>query len=381
MRLWTYKHWLLLIGLVLLPVGVAGQSLEESRKTLEQIQGRIQSTTRALEERQADARSLAAELKSLETDLERLNRQINDLERRDRDLREQIQGKEREATAAQGRVEELRLQVQRRLVALYKEGESGPMSILFGSRTPARMAEEYDYMARVLGHDRELLDDFRRRVVQAEAARRQLEAMQAEQRAVLAGVTDSRAAAQQAATLKTRLLGRARQEERTLATQLEGLRTQAAELAQLVKKLESEQARRYTGDGVFASLKGRLPWPVKGPVVLGFGPQIHPELGTQFDSQGIQIGVAGNRPVHAVADGRVVFANWFKGYGNLLIIDHGDSYYTLYAQNARLLKGVGDAVKRGDAVGYSGLPGSSGIYFEIRQGGAPQNPTAWLGPP
>ncbi|SDL95876.1 Septal ring factor EnvC, activator of murein hydrolases AmiA and AmiB [Geoalkalibacter ferrihydriticus] len=376
------KRILLLLFVSLLPpVMAASQSLDDSRKTLEQIQGRIQSTTRALEEKQAGARSLAADVKAMEADLARLNRQINDLERRDRELQEQIKVQERESAAARGRVEEVRLQVERRLVALYKEGESGPMSILFGSRTPARMAEEYDYMARVLSHDRELLEDFRLRVAQAEAARRKLETMQAEQRAVLAGVTDSRVAAQQAAALKGRLLSRVKQEEKALSHQLGELRDQAAELAQLVKKLESEQARRYTGDGVFANLKGRLPWPLKGPVVLGFGPQIHPELGTQFDSQGIHIGVSDVRPVHAVADGRVVFANWFKGYGNLLILDHGDSYYTLYAQNARLLKGVGDAVKRGEAVGYSGLPGTNGIYFELRQGGTPQNPSSWLGPP
>jgi septal ring factor EnvC (AmiA/AmiB activator) len=121
-----------------------------------------------------------------------------------------------------------------------------------------------------------------------------------------------------------------------------------------------------------------LPWPAEGRVNYGFGQQKHPQLGTTFDSHGIEIAADSAQPVKAVADGRVIYANWFKGYGNLLIIDHGNSYYTLYAQNARLVKGVGDVVARGETVGFSGLPGSNGIYFEIRKGGTPQDPRPWL---
>jgi murein hydrolase activator len=371
--------WVIL--LLFAPAAVFGQNLEESRKTLAEVQARIQSATRALAEKQASARTLAQELKAVENDLARLNRQVQDLERRDRELAQQIKEQERSAAAARARVDELRTQVNRRLTALYKEGEAGPMSILFSSRPPARVAEEYDYMARVVAYDRELLEDFRQRVQVAETARLELESLQGEQRAVLANARDSRATVQEANNLKTRLLARVKQEERTLDQQLRELREQAAELAQLVKKLESEQARRYTGTSVFSRLKGRLPWPVKGPVILGYGSQIHPELGTVFDSQGIEIGVTGSEPVQAVADGRVVFANWFKGYGNLIIVDHGESFYTLYAHNARLTRAVGDNIKAGEAVGYSGLPGVRGIYFEIRQGGTPQDPRTWLGRP
>lgn len=371
----------LLLLLLLVPATYSAPSLDESRKTLAEVQARIQSATRALAEKQTGVRALTQELKAVENDLARINRQVQDLERRDRELTGQIQEQERAAAAARARVEELRILVNRRLVALYKEGEAGPMSILFSSRPPARVAEEYDYMARVLSHDRALMDDFRQRVNAAETARLELEKLQTEQRAVLARARESRAVAQEANTLKTRLLARVKQEEQALDKQLRELREQATQLAQLVKKLEAEQARRYTGSQVFSRLKGRLPWPVKGPVILGYGSQIHPDLGTLFDSQGIEIGVTASEPVQAVADGRVVFANWFKGYGNLIILDHGESYYTLYAHNARLTKDVGDHVKAGEAVGYAGLPGVRGIYFEIRKGGTPQDPRSWLARP
>lgn len=373
--------WTLLLLSLLFPPTVGAQNLEDSRKTLQEVQARIEAATRALSDKQAGARSLEKELKAVEADLAKLNRQIGELERRDRELGTQIHNREREAKAARDRVEQMRKLVDRRLVALYKEGEAGPMSILFSSRSPAHMAEEYDYMARVLTHDRQLLNDFRKLVVEAEAARARLEASRAEQRAVLAGVKESRAVAQEATQLKSRLLARTRQEATSLDKQVRELREQAAELAKLVKKLESEKSRGYTGGGVFSSLKGRLPWPVKGPVILGYGPQTHPELGTTFDSQGIEIGVTGDVPVKAVAEGRVVFANWFKGYGNLLILDHGDGYHTLYAHSARLIKAVGDVVKQGEPIAQAGLPGVRGIYFEVRRGGAPQDPRAWLGRP
>lgn len=380
---WVRLNTILLVlaTVFLAASALAAQSLEDNRQALEEIRSRIKAAARKLEEKKATARSLGEDLDTLEEDIERLNRQISGLTRRDRELGQGIADKEKELAQVQARIDGLRKIVRKRLVALYKEGEAGPMSLLFSSRTPAHMMEEFDYMSRVLAHDRELLDRFRRDVRELQAARDQLAALQKEQQAVMAQVEKSRGTAHDAAKLKRRLLVATKNEEKALGHQLDTLRERARGLEKLVKKLESEKSQAYTGAGDFASKKGHLPWPVKGPVKVGFGRQKHPELGTMFDSQGIEIGVADGLPVLAVAEGRVIFANWFKGYGNLLIVDHGSSYYTLYAQNARLSKKVGDPVARGEAVGMSGLPGSDSIYFEIRHGGTPQNPRAWLSPP
>jgi septal ring factor EnvC (AmiA/AmiB activator) len=119
---------------------------------------------------------------------------------------------------------------------------------------------------------------------------------------------------------------------------------------------------------------------LKGALLVGFGTQKNSGFGTLYESQGIGISAAAGTKVKAVAAGKVVFASWFKGYGNLLIVSHPGGYHTLYAQTAKLLKQVGDEVGQGADLAVAGLPGGEGIYFEIRGNGAPLNPLAWLTP-
>ncbi|WP_186442579.1 peptidoglycan DD-metalloendopeptidase family protein [Lysobacter antibioticus] len=122
---------------------------------------------------------------------------------------------------------------------------------------------------------------------------------------------------------------------------------------------------------------GGLGWPVSGALLAGFG-------GTMPDgrsSEGLLIGAPAGATVKAVGDGTVVYSEWMTGYGLLLIVDHGNGYMSLYANNDALLKDAGAAVKRGDAiatVGSSGGHGRPALYFELRRGGQPVNPNAWL---
>lgn len=122
---------------------------------------------------------------------------------------------------------------------------------------------------------------------------------------------------------------------------------------------------------------GGAGWPLAGSLLAGFG-------GTMPDgsaSSGLLIGASAGTPVRAVADGQVVFAEWMSGYGLLCIVDHGNGYMSLYAHNDALMKDVGAAVRRGDAVGSVGNSGGQGrpaLYFELRRGGKPVNPSVWL---
>jgi septal ring factor EnvC (AmiA/AmiB activator) len=121
----------------------------------------------------------------------------------------------------------------------------------------------------------------------------------------------------------------------------------------------------------FTGAGGRLPWPIAGRVISGFG-----DAGS-----GLLIAGTAGEEVHAVADGRVAFANWLKGYGLLVIVDHGNGLMSLYANNDALLKNAGDAVRAGEAVGTVGSSGGQGrnaLYFEIRQNGKAVDPRAWL---
>ncbi|WP_159016788.1 peptidoglycan DD-metalloendopeptidase family protein [Cognatiluteimonas profundi] len=122
---------------------------------------------------------------------------------------------------------------------------------------------------------------------------------------------------------------------------------------------------------------GGLGWPVSGTLLAGFGATL-PDGGT---SHGVLIAAPAGTPVKAVADGRVVFADWMNGYGLIVIVDHGNGNMSLYAHNEALLRDVGATIKRGDAVasvGNSGGGSRPGLYFELRRNGQPVNPMGWL---
>jgi len=186
---------------------------------------------------------------------------------------------------------------------------------------------------------------------------------------------------QKARKSKSVLLADVKQDAALLENMLKDLRAKAARLNELVKKLESQQAQPYTEslEGLLPH-KGRLLWPVAGNLRVGFGTSRHGELGTLIETHGFEIEAAVGTPVNATAKGRVIFANTLRGYGKLMILDHGDKYYTLYAHMARFTKQVGDAVAAAEVIAYSGYEGRDAIYFEIRQGGKPLNPADWLRP-
>jgi septal ring factor EnvC (AmiA/AmiB activator) len=122
---------------------------------------------------------------------------------------------------------------------------------------------------------------------------------------------------------------------------------------------------------------GGVSWPVAGNLLAAFGGR----LPDGRRSDGVLIAASAGTTVKAVADGTVVFADWMTGYGNILIIDHGNGYMSLYAHNDGLLRDAGDPVRRGDAVatvGTSGGQDAPALYFELRRNGSPVNPSGWL---
>ncbi|THG71716.1 peptidase M23, partial [Pseudomonas sp. A-1] len=130
-------------------------------------------------------------------------------------------------------------------------------------------------------------------------------------------------------------------------------------------------------DGPFAQARGRLPWPVDGQLLARFGA---PRGDARLKWDGVLIGAAAGTRVRAIHDGRVVFADWLRGAGLLVIVDHGGGYLSLYGHNQTLLKAAGDLVKAGEAiatVGTSGGQDTPALYFAIRQQGQPSDPLRW----
>jgi septal ring factor EnvC (AmiA/AmiB activator) len=185
---------------------------------------------------------------------------------------------------------------------------------------------------------------------------------------------------------RTHLLEKIRRDETLRLAAIESLKDAAGELEKTLERLRNqgiglppEAPEAEIRD--FAGLKGLLPLPVKGKIVTRFGKYRNREFNVVNFRSGIDIRADRGEPIHAVSAGRVLFAEWFKGYGNMIIVDHGLFYYTVYAHAEELFKKKGETVQNGEVIATVGDTDSligPGLYFEIRHHGKPLDPSNWL---
>src|SRR5690606_4270912 len=173
---------------------------------------------------------------------------------------------------------------------------------------------------------------------------------------------------------------RVREAERVAAQQAQARQAErAAAQRQAATQQQAAEQQRSEPRGGFKGLRKGLPYPVKGEVLGRFGAQ-RPEGGLW---RGIVLRSNEGTPVRVIEAGKVVYSNWLSGFGNILIVDHGAKFLTVYAYNKSLLKQVGDIVHAGDTIATVGATGGQvdpGLYFEIRHQSTPVNPLLWLRP-
>ena len=212
---------------------------------------------------------------------------------------------------------------------------------------------------------------------QAEAEQRAIDREGDRRRALLAKVREER-------TTHERMVEELLKASRRLETLVQELRQRAAARASVPKPTArlrpAPEPGGRPGEG-FGALRGSLPWPTGGRVVSAYGPQIHPRFGTRTFRNGIDIEAPEGTEFKAVYPGTVLYTGWFKGYGNMIILDHGHGYYTLYAHASAIQVREGETVRQGQVIGQVGETGSLAgprLYFEVRSQGQPEDPQRWL---
>jgi septal ring factor EnvC (AmiA/AmiB activator) len=262
-----------------------------------------------------------------------------------------------------------------------------------GEAGQAAQARVLDDLGRVAGVDLAQLTEF------GETAERLTERQQAVARGrrellgLRRAVEAERSALNEEAARRRALLAEVRDDRATherMAAELEDAsRRLEALVSQLTRRLAARPAAVKPSEPAgprppaigLGALRGQLPWPAEGRIVAGFGRQVHPRFGTETFRRGVDIEAEEGAPVRAVYAGTVLYRGWLKGYGNLIILDHGSGYYTLYAHASELLVAEGDRVRAGQGIARVGDTGSlegSRLYFEVRYQGRPEDPEQWL---
>jgi septal ring factor EnvC (AmiA/AmiB activator) len=358
--------------------GAAAQTPSEAELT--ELRGRIERLRKELAASEGARVEAADELRASETAISQANRSLRELAaERDR-LRAEGARIAAEARAARAALDGRQSRLAELVRARYLQGERGVLGVLLSGNDPQAIARRLVYETYVSRAQAELIRGARAdlaRLAELEAAAR----ARAEERAVV----EARARAERDALRRTaaerrevlaRISGDVRRARRDLATAQKNearLARLVQELARAVRPPPRPGAARPGGPevGVFGKLKGQLPPPVRAAARPAASPS----------PKGVFFRAPEGDEVHAVAAGRVVFADWLRGYGNLLILDHGDDYLSIYANNEAVVKRVGDAVHAGEVVATVGASGgneSSGLYFELRHQGRAFDPRPWL---
>jgi septal ring factor EnvC (AmiA/AmiB activator) len=259
-------------------------------------------------------------------------------------------------------------------------GRSGELAALLSAPSLADLVRRRWLLGHVLQRDARLVAEARAALADRESAR----AARAEEAARLATATaaarerrEQAVARQEEREALLQALRQARAFQERSATEAAG---QARRLAAFVATLPPPRAGGAKGSG-FAGRKGKLAAPADGPISVGFGKVVNPRFNTVTFQNGVDIEAPAGALVHAVAPGRVVHAGWFKGYGNLVIVDHGGGYHTLVAHLASMRTAQGEDVEAGAVLGTVGDSASlkgAYLYFELREKGKPVDPRPWL---
>jgi len=374
----------LFLGLLVYSSGNAQLSDEEraiKAGELARLQGRIDSIVAERNEVRSRYDQVQQTLRTTERKIGTYVQELDQLKRQLRKQDRQLQKLLKQQQKLQLDVESQRELLGEQVRAAYMIGRQEYLKLLLNQQDPVvmgRVMAYYKYFNQARqGRIKQALqsiaqlDQVSRRL---EKEKRLLQTMRDEQKAKKQALEKSnRQRAQLVAQLgqeihsKEEQIRQLRQNEQQLKAVLDAIEDSLADI------LPSEQQRN------FAAYKGRLTWPARGKVDNLYGQSRHKG---QLKWNGVVIQAREGNSVHAVSRGRVAYADWLRGYGLLVILDHGDGYMSLYGHNQSLLKEVGDWVEADEAianVGSSGGQQSAGLYFEIRHNGRPANPAKWCG--
>ncbi|OLU25422.1 peptidase M23 [Pseudomonas sp. PA15(2017)] len=388
----------------------------DTQKQLDAARADVSELKKLLEQLQQEKSGVQKQLKTTETEMGELENQVKGLREELQDSEQELKRLDQEKKKLQGaRLEQQRLiGIQAR--AAYQGGRQEYLKLLLNQQNPEKFSRTltyYDYLAEARMGQLTAFNETLRQLANVEQDishhQQQLQVQKGELDSRSAQLAEVRKERQQAlaklnkdyAARDQRLKAREQEQaelgrvlktiEQTLARQAR--EAEAQRQRELAAAREKPSAPAATGKraesgplvssgaaygGPFANAKGKLPWPVNGRVVARYGTPRGEDARTKWD--GVLIGATAGSQVRAVHGGRVVFADWLRGSGLLVILDHGNGYLTLYGHNQSLLKDAGDIVKAGEpiaTVGTSGGQDTPALYFAIRQQGRASDPAQW----
>tara|TARA_R110000824_G_scaffold400908_1_gene609820 strand:- start:3732 stop:4895 length:1164 start_codon:yes stop_codon:yes gene_type:complete len=359
----------------------AASEQEVTPAQIEALKERIEDIDGWLADAEKDRSSLERQLADAERTISRLTRERRSLREQVKKQQQrlaELQSEERELTQT---LERQRENLKQQIRTAWMEGDAPAVKVLLNEIDPdniARTMTYYEYLSRdTVGR----LETFQKSLQDLKVTQAAVQSTRAELAKTEASVIKrqqelqaSRQERQKTLTALNQDISNRRSEKDELESDRKRLQKLLSEVQQAIASIPSPNESQP-----FPSLRNKLPWPVKGEVISRFGDKY---ADGKLSRNGLLIQTGEEAEVKAIHYGRVVFANWLRGFGLITIIDHGDGYMTLYGHSSSLFTSPGDWVAAGEAIALAGRTGgteSPALYFEVRHNGKPDNPGRWLG--
>lgn len=381
----------------------SGENVKDLKDKVDRIDQRIQKEAQKVSDVRKKEADILDELDDIDKKLNMAEKNVRINRSEFKNLELKLKQTNDEYDQLLTRIEAREAYVSTRLISLYKLQWLGKMNLLASAESVTDFLRRKFMIETILEDDHQqlkwLMED--REKLQKIQTMLQIQRDKAQELAITHQNQVRTISSQK--IKRTELLGKMRNEKSLLMASISSLKKAARELDQKIealqtpiktvkpdpgKKVKPESSVRHvvrksknSVDKPFPSFKGFLKIPVEGKIIHRFGKHKDSELNIPRFRSGIDIKSDKGSPIRSVAAGKILYARWFKGYGNMIIIDHGDSYYTVYAHAEEIFKSEGDTVEMDEVIATVGDTGSimgAGLHFEVRHNGKPVDPMKWL---
>jgi septal ring factor EnvC (AmiA/AmiB activator) len=367
---------LLAILLILLPSGARGESTKEK---YESVQEEIKTREEKLRQAKEQERSVMEELGDLDREYNRISTEVEAHKKKIRDMQGGVEKLRGELLRVGSALSVQRETLIKRLRSMQRHGGGvDRLVVLLNSDDFFRAVRISRYLARISEYEYGQVERFKGTVDELSGKEKKMQSLLSQLKVKSAELAQAEDKLARKKKEREAFLSSVKKEETLHASMLKELEAVSRRLKTLLEKTDQDQS--YSGAG-FQKLKGELLWPVNGRLAIPYGSNKDPRFDTPVFRNGIYISTEPDAGVRSVCEGRVVFADWFKGLGQVVIINHGMGYHTVYANLNSINAKVGDVVREKVIIGGAGDNGvldGPGIYFEIRYKGKPLNPLHWL---
>jgi len=348
------------------------KEINQKKKDLKDIRKEISETREKERQIRGKETSILGTLQRIETELYQKEKEVKQMEAQLSQTKGRILQTQKQIYLLSGEMERTKEELFSRLRAIYRMGRTPPQLFLLNAQSYLDLLKMDKYLRVVVETDSRLLETYRSQLALKENYQKKLEEDRGQLERNLSEVEKRREEIREIREEKKALLKSIQNQKVVYQKLISELEERARALQSLIQKLEQEKSIVAYGKSKPLTFKGKLDPPVYGKVISLF---------KEKGQNGIEIQAPMGSEVRAILPGKVLFADWFKGFGNLMIIDHGEGMFTVSGYLSQLMKKAGETVEKGEVIAMVGSGGSlkgSCLYFEIRHRGKPQDPMDWI---